>query len=130
MRKQGYGRIVNVSSVTGPLVSNIGSSAYGAAKAGIDGMMRAVALETAKSGITINGVAPGWIATGSSTDSEREAAKYTPVGRRSEEHMSELQSPCNLVCRLLLEKKKKMCELSALGAEIPNRKTILSQLLF
>src|SRR5256885_13038085 len=30
-----------------------------------------------------------------------------PVGRRSEEHTSELQSPCNLVCRLLLEKKKK-----------------------
>jgi 3-oxoacyl-[acyl-carrier protein] reductase len=81
MRKQGYGRIVNVSSVTGPLVSNIGSGAYGAAKAGMDGMMRGVALETAKSGITINGVAPGWIATGSSTDSEREAAKYTPVGR-------------------------------------------------
>jgi 3-oxoacyl-[acyl-carrier protein] reductase len=81
MRKQGYGRIVNVSSVTGPLVSNIGSGAYGAAKAGMDGMMRAVALESAKSGITINGVAPGWIATGSSTDCEREAAKFTPVGR-------------------------------------------------
>jgi len=44
-------------------------------------MMRAVALETAKSGITINAVAPGWIATSSSTDSEREAAKYTPIGR-------------------------------------------------
>jgi len=44
-------------------------------------MMRAVALEIAKSGITINGVSPGWIATSSSTDSEREAAKYTPVGR-------------------------------------------------
>ena len=81
MRKQAYGRIINVSSVTGPLVSNVGSSAYGAAKAGMDGMMRAVALETAKSGITINGVAPGWIATSSSTDAEREAAKYTPVGR-------------------------------------------------
>jgi 3-oxoacyl-[acyl-carrier protein] reductase len=81
MRRQGFGRIVNVSSVTGPLVSNHGSGAYGAAKAGMDGMMRAVALETARSGITINGVAPGWIATGSSTDSERAAAKYTPVGR-------------------------------------------------
>jgi 3-oxoacyl-[acyl-carrier protein] reductase len=81
MRRQGFGRIVNVSSVTGPLVSNQGSGAYGAAKAGMDGMMRAVALETARSGITINGVAPGWIATGSSTDSERAAAKYTPVGR-------------------------------------------------
>ena len=81
MRKQEYGRIVNVSSVTGPLVSNVGSSAYGAAKAGMDGMMRGVALETARSGITINGVAPGWIATASSTESEREAARYTPVGR-------------------------------------------------
>src|SRR5215470_7157203 len=80
-QKQEYGRIVNVSSVTGPLVSNIGSSAYGAAKAGMDGMMRAAALETARNGITINGVAPGWIATASSTESEREAARYTPVGR-------------------------------------------------
>ena len=86
MRKQGYGRIVNLSSVTGPLVSNVGSSAYGAAKAGMDGMMRAVALETAKSGITINAVAPGWIATSSSTDAEREAANYTPVGRAGTPH--------------------------------------------
>ena len=81
MRKQEYGRIVNVSSVTGPLVSNIGSSGYSAAKAGMDGMMRAVALETAQAGITINGVAPGWIATASSTDSEKEAARFTPIGR-------------------------------------------------
>jgi len=81
MRKQEYGRIVNVSSVTGPLVSNIGSSAYGAAKAGMDGMMRAVALETALAGITINGVAPGWIETASSTDSEKEAARFTPIAR-------------------------------------------------
>ena len=86
MRKQGYGRIVNLSSVTGPLVSNVGSSAYGAAKAGMDGMMRAVALEIAKSGITINAVAPGWIATSSSTDAEREAANYTPVGRAGTPH--------------------------------------------
>jgi 3-oxoacyl-[acyl-carrier protein] reductase len=81
MTQQGYGRIVNVSSVTGPLVSNIGSAAYGAAKAGMDGMMRAVALETARGGITINAVAPGWIATASSTEIEREAALHTPVGR-------------------------------------------------
>lgn len=81
MRKQKYGRIVNVSSVTGPRVSNIGSGAYGAAKAGMDGMMRAVALEAGSLGITINAVAPGWIATASSTESELEAAKYTPLGR-------------------------------------------------
>lgn len=81
MRKQKYGRIVNVSSVTGPLVSNIGSGAYGAAKGGMDGMMRAVALETGPLGITINAVAPGWIATASSTEAELQAAKYTPLGR-------------------------------------------------
>src|SRR3984957_9750374 len=76
-----YGRIVNVSSVTGPLVSNRGSSAYGAAKSAMDGMMRAVAIETAGSGITINAVAPGWIATASSSEAERLAGMHTPVGR-------------------------------------------------
>ncbi len=81
MVQRKYGRIVNVSSVTGPLVSNRGSSAYGAAKAAMDGMMRAVALETAQHGITFNAVAPGWIATASSTESERIAGLHTPVGR-------------------------------------------------
>jgi 3-oxoacyl-[acyl-carrier protein] reductase len=81
MTRQRYGRIVNVSSVTGPLVSNKGSAAYGAAKAAMDGMMRAVALEAGRDGITVNAVAPGWIATASSTEIEREAALHTPVGR-------------------------------------------------
>jgi 3-oxoacyl-[acyl-carrier protein] reductase len=81
MTQQKYGRIVNVSSVTGPLVSNRGSAAYGAAKAAMDGMMRAVAIESAGDGITINGVAPGWIATASSTESEKIAALHTPLGR-------------------------------------------------
>jgi 3-oxoacyl-[acyl-carrier protein] reductase len=76
-----YGRIVNVSSVTGPLVSTRGVAAYSAAKAAMDGMMRAVALEIAADGITFNAVAPGWIATGSSTDSERTAGLHTPIGR-------------------------------------------------
>jgi 3-oxoacyl-[acyl-carrier protein] reductase len=81
MTERKYGRIVNVSSVTGPVVSNRGSAAYGAAKAAMDGMMRAVALETALDGITINAVAPGWIATASSTESERIAGLHTPIGR-------------------------------------------------
>lgn len=81
MTAQKYGRIVNVTSVTGPLVSNPGSAAYGAAKAAMDGMMRAVAVETARDGITINGVAPGWIATASSTEEEKIAALHTPLGR-------------------------------------------------
>jgi 3-oxoacyl-[acyl-carrier protein] reductase len=81
MTQQKYGRIVNVTSVTGPLVSNPGSAAYGAAKAAMDGMMRAVALETGRDGITINGVAPGWITTASTTESERIAGLHTPLGR-------------------------------------------------
>jgi 3-oxoacyl-[acyl-carrier protein] reductase len=81
MVQRKFGRIVNVSSVTGPLVSARGSAAYGAAKGGMDGMMRAVAIETAADGITINAVAPGWIATGSSTGSELSAALHTPIGR-------------------------------------------------
>lgn len=81
MTAQKYGRIVNVTSVTGPLVSNPGSAAYGAAKAAMDGMMRAVAIETGRHGITINGIAPGWIATASSTEPEKIAALHTPLGR-------------------------------------------------
>jgi 3-oxoacyl-[acyl-carrier protein] reductase len=81
MKEKKYGRIVNVSSVTGPLVGNAGSSAYGAAKAGLDGMMRAVAIETGREGITINAVAPGWIATASSTEEELVAGRHTPLGR-------------------------------------------------
>jgi 3-oxoacyl-[acyl-carrier protein] reductase len=81
MKQRKYGRVVNVSSVTGPLVSNAGSSAYGAAKGAMDGMMRAAAIESGLFGITVNGVAPGWILTGSSLPEELEAAKYTPLGR-------------------------------------------------
>jgi 3-oxoacyl-[acyl-carrier protein] reductase len=81
MIERKYGRIVNVTSVTGPLVSNAGSAAYGAAKAGMDGMMRAAAIENAEHGVTINGIAPGWIETASSTEAERVAGRHTPMGR-------------------------------------------------
>src|SRR5256885_9643816 len=47
------------------------------------------------------------IASNRSIDCARRALSVTPTPVRSEEHTSELQSPCNLVCRLLLEKKKK-----------------------
>jgi 3-oxoacyl-[acyl-carrier protein] reductase len=81
MKKHGYGRIVNVSSVTGPLVSFPGESAYGAAKAAMVGMSKAIAIEIAKNNITINNVAPGWIATGSQLEHEKIAALHTPIGR-------------------------------------------------
>jgi 3-oxoacyl-[acyl-carrier protein] reductase len=81
MKSQHYGRIVNVSSVTGPLVSSPGAAAYGAAKSAMDGMMRAAALENAEYGITFNSVAPGWIQTASTTESEVIAARATPIRR-------------------------------------------------
>jgi 3-oxoacyl-[acyl-carrier protein] reductase len=81
MLERGYGRIVNVSSVTGPIVSIPGESGYSAAKAGLDGLTRALALEAGPSGVTVNSVAPGWIATGSSSEDEIEAGRSTPIGR-------------------------------------------------
>jgi 3-oxoacyl-[acyl-carrier protein] reductase len=81
MQKQNYGRIVNTSSVTGPLVSNPGEAGYSAAKAGIVGMSRAIAIESAQNNVTINCVLPGWIATASQTESEAAAGQITPAGR-------------------------------------------------
>ena len=81
MIERRYGRIVMVSSVTGPLVTAPGSTAYATAKAAMDGMMRTIALEYGRSGITANSVAPGWVATASSAPDELEAGRHTPVGR-------------------------------------------------
>jgi len=81
MREARHGRIVMMSSVTGPLVSAAGSSAYSAAKGGIDGLMRAIAIEEGPHGITCSSVAPGWIRTGSSEPDELVAGMHTPVGR-------------------------------------------------
>lgn len=81
MVARGYGRIVQVSSVTGPVVAIAGESGYAAAKAGMLGLTRTLALEFGRSGITANAVAPGWIETGSSSDAEIAAGRATPVGR-------------------------------------------------
>ena len=81
MINSNYGRIVNVSSVTGPIVSNPGEAAYSAAKAAVIGMSRGIAIEVAKNNIMINNVLPGWIATASQTESEAAASLNTPVGR-------------------------------------------------
>jgi 3-oxoacyl-[acyl-carrier protein] reductase len=81
MAERGYGRIVMVSSITGPRTAIPGSAAYGAAKAGMEGLMRGMALELAPHGVTVNAVAPGWIATASSSEEELEAGTRTPLGR-------------------------------------------------
>ncbi len=81
MVAQGWGRVVNVSSVTGPLVSNPGEAAYSAAKAAMVGMSRSIALDVARFGVTINNVAPGWVATASQSAGEQQASRHTPLGR-------------------------------------------------
>lgn len=81
MVQRGHGRVVNMASVTGPYVSNEGEAAYSAAKAGMIGLTHALALEVGRSGVTVNAVAPGWIATGASTPEELVAARNTPLGR-------------------------------------------------
>jgi 3-oxoacyl-[acyl-carrier protein] reductase len=81
MMERRYGRIVQMSSVTGPLVGIAGSSVYAAAKAGMLGMTRALAIEAGSFGITVNCVGPGWIQTGSSSEAEIVAGRHTPVGR-------------------------------------------------
>jgi 3-oxoacyl-[acyl-carrier protein] reductase len=63
MRQQGYGRIVLTSSITGPRVTSPGHGHYSASKAGINGLIRAAAIELAPHGITVNGVEPGNILT-------------------------------------------------------------------
>lgn len=81
MLKAGYGRIVNVASTSGPVTAYPGDAGYHAAKAGMVGLTKAVAIEGAGCGITANAVAPGWIATPSSTDHELKMGDATPVGR-------------------------------------------------
>jgi 3-oxoacyl-[acyl-carrier protein] reductase len=62
-------------------VSAPGSAAYASAKGALDGLMRTLAIEHGRDGITVNSVAPGWIATASSEQDELEAGRHTPVGR-------------------------------------------------
>lgn len=84
MIKQGYGRIINASSVVG-LYGNFGQTNYVASKAGVIGMTKVWAREFGKRGITVNAIAPGFIAT-DMTKGMPEAilagmVGRTPVGR-------------------------------------------------
>ena len=63
LRESGHGRVILTSSITGPITGYSGWSHYGASKAGQLGFMRSAALEFAKSGITVNAIMPGNIAT-------------------------------------------------------------------
>ncbi|KAB7741472.1 SDR family oxidoreductase [Nostocoides sp. F2B08] len=87
LRESGRGRVVNVASVTGAVMAMRSEVAYAAAKAGIVGLTRAVAVDEARHGLTCNAVAPGWIATGSQTPAEVVEGEVSPPGRsgRAEE---------------------------------------------
>ncbi|MDP8916122.1 MAG: acetoacetyl-CoA reductase [Pseudomonadota bacterium] len=62
MRERSFGRVVNISSINGQK-GQVGQTNYSAAKAGMIGFTKALALETARKGITVNCVAPGYIGT-------------------------------------------------------------------
>ena len=81
MVSRGWGRIIMVASVTGPVMAMRADVGYASAKAGMVGLTRAVAVDAARHGITVNAVAPGWIATGSQTPDEYDEGLATPVGR-------------------------------------------------
>ena len=80
MIERGYGRIVHMSSVTGPLVGIPGGAAYGAAKAGLLGMARSLAIEAGPQ-VTINCIGPGWIMTSATEEEDILAGNHTPAGR-------------------------------------------------
>jgi 3-oxoacyl-[acyl-carrier protein] reductase len=81
MVERGWGRIVMVSSVTGTVVTNPGSTGYGTAKAGMEGLMRGIALELGPHGVTANAVAPGWIATTPLADGDVDHGHASAIGR-------------------------------------------------
>lgn len=62
MRERGYGRIINISSINGQK-GQLGQTNYAAAKAGLLGFTKALALESAAKGVTVNAIAPGYIET-------------------------------------------------------------------
>jgi 3-oxoacyl-[acyl-carrier protein] reductase len=81
MTSRGWGRIIMVASLTGPVMAIRADVGYATAKAGMIGLTRAAAVDNAPHGITVNAVAPGWIATGSQTPDEDGQGQLTPAGR-------------------------------------------------
>ena len=87
MIKQNYGRIINASSVVG-LYGNFGQTNYVATKSGVIGMTKVWARELGRKGVTVNAVAPGFIATDMvKSIPEKVIAsmiEHTPAGRMGE----------------------------------------------
>ncbi len=74
------GRIVNISSVVG-LRANAGQANYAAAKAGLIALTKTAAIEVARRGITVNAVAPGWIATEMTAEVNTQLLEAVPARR-------------------------------------------------
>lgn len=81
MAERGWGRIVNLAATAGPVNALPTVAAYAAAKSGVVGLTRALAMEVVADGVTVNAVAPGIIHTGSSTVTELKHGLDTPMGR-------------------------------------------------
>jgi len=81
MRAANWGRIVNVASTTGAVQAARDDLGYATAKAGVLGFTRGLAVDEARRGITVNAVAPGWIATASQLPQEAEEGLLVPLGR-------------------------------------------------
>ncbi len=81
MARRGWGRVVMVGSITGPLMATSGDVAYAAAKAAVVGLTRAAALDVAADGVTVNTVAPGWVDTASQSEAEAAHGRAVPLGR-------------------------------------------------
>jgi len=81
MLKQKWGRIINISSISG-MMGNSGQANYSASKSGIDGFTRSLAKELGSRNITVNSVAPGFIATDMTDNlTDEELTKKIPLGR-------------------------------------------------
>ena len=80
MIRERFGRVINVASVVGPR-ANAGQANYAAAKAGLIGMTKTVAVEVARRGVTVNAIAPGLIETDMTADLDSELLSAVPARR-------------------------------------------------
>lgn len=87
LRKSKSGRIIMISSVTGALMAMRNQPIYAAAKAGMIGLTKSLALDGAKNSLTCNAILPGWIGTDSISEKEKLEGRFVPLGRggRAEE---------------------------------------------
>jgi 3-oxoacyl-[acyl-carrier protein] reductase len=87
LRKSKSGRIIMISSVTGALMAMRNQPIYAAAKAGMIGLTKSLALDEAKNSLTCNAILPGWIGTDSISEKEKLEGRFVPLGRggRAEE---------------------------------------------